>query len=241
MNGFKWFLIIAFALFTGTGIWQEFIKDYNSKQDIKSINDTTKKTGNNLGLKMDTNFKGVKGSIKIVQDDLKSGKKVVNLKKLHAPPYALLRYSPISGLNPSFTKINKDDTLKFTMFMTNYGTGLAYDIRLTIFFAYIINGNVRINSPNHVAIAKTNKATTIYPSKDEAYPYINFVKGTANIDSTFVCVKVDYSDSTGVRKTLPQIFFVDKNEKMTISSFDNYNKIEAVLIENKYWTPPFTQ
>ncbi len=125
------------------------------------------------------------------------------------------------------------------MLLTNYGSGIAYDVNITLFFAYIINGNVRINSPKHVTVAKFNKATTIYPSKDEAYPYYNFVITLADIDSTFVCIKVDYSDSTGVRKTLPQIFFVEKNKKMSISSFDDYNKIENILIENKYWIPPF--
>lgn len=158
----------------------------------------------------------------------------------HTKAYASLAYAPTPyALNP-FLKKNKDSIFYI---IANYGTGAAFNIKSTVTFLKIVNGIITVTGSD--TTSSLNKTITIPVSKDIggyaffAIPNISIYRNIG--DSIFACIKINYDDNTGIRKSLPKIFYVRDDFRFIEPSDMDFNEIEKFLISHKYWKKPFKQ
>jgi hypothetical protein len=243
MNSFKWFLLIIFILFIVFGIWEIVDKDKSSIHVQKNINDTTKAVGANLGSRIDTGFKSVHSSIKLVDSDVTTGFKGIKKVNPHIVPFALLRFPPLPFVsqNPYFTKTENKDSVNIKYAVSNYGTGVAFKLKMTGFCLFIIKRKLIVSAKAKPTFA--NKSLLIYPNKGEWQNITTPVRvPPVIIDSIFLCFKLDFTDSTKKRKSFTKILRCDFNRLELLELDDNlYNYIEGFLIKNKHWERPFRQ
>jgi hypothetical protein len=177
-----------------------------------------------------------------VKKSIDSSLKKSNSSAKHSKPYALLDLSalPIGKTNPFFEKTSKDDSLIFNVVLSNWGTG----------FAFNINGTLQIvgKKSNEIFLGFTpkksqiNKQKTIPPDPHVGAPFTIWLQYVKNFrDSTFICIKFNFSDSTGVEKSIHRIFYSRADLSLQEASIDDEKLIEYFLIKNGYWKPPIKQ
>jgi len=83
----------------------------------------------------------------------------------------------------------------------------------------------------------------IYPSKSvgrRCFTFSTIPKQT--IDSLFFCLKIDFRDSTKIKKSFTKILHMTKDHSDFTEVEDTLNNsIKSYFIKNKYWKPPFMQ
>ena len=81
-----------------------------------------------------------------------------------------------------------------------------------------------------------NKSVSLSPNPILPYEFGSEFAPNKTNDSLFFCFKIDFTDSTRVKKAYPQIFFYNrKSEEMRFISDSDYNRIESFLIKNGYF------
>jgi hypothetical protein len=155
--------------------------------------------------------------------------------------FAILRFSPLSGENPSINATERKDSVVIKYSITNFGTGNAFNINLNEFFLDRVNGKYIIQKK--LFPSKANKSVVIYPSKTEGLVGFTYALLAETIrDSDYFCYKLDFTDSSKRKKSFMKIFHVDLIHLRFLEPEDSlYNDIESFLIKNKYWKPPFRQ
>ncbi len=244
-TGFQITIIIAMACALFFGIWNEVRKSTDSKNDKNDIIDTSKEQGN--ATRAIIKSSSIKTDKKIDQGFSKTDKKLdtgINLlknkKSIRIIPSAILGLSPTNEENPQVIKTAKEDSFGVRINFTNYGTGTAFNINGMGFYVSINKGKLIMQKQPSVKMG--NKSIMWYPGININYGSTTNLIYNKFMDSTFFCLKVDFSDSSKIRKSFPLILWFDPvalNFK-TITDYD-YNRIEKFNIENKRWKPPFRQ
>lgn len=241
---YKTAITASFIAFILLGVCDILNKDYISQHDKKDFNDTVTKTGKNLskklGGKIDTGIENVQNGIQAVDSNVKSGFKRMKNPK-HVFPIALLAMSPTSdNSNPALLKTEQEDSLILKAMITNYGTGPAFNFKALIFTVDKRNGLYIIE--NNFKVGKANKTIVLYPDKNLKLP-INKTEILERSfwDSCFVCIKIDFNDSTKIRKSFSKIYTLNRKLKFDETTDDDYRSIEKFLIKNRYWVAPFRQ
>ncbi len=212
------------------GVW-DIINSYNDSEEDKRL-----RTKDKSEL-----IKSVDSSLKAHNLSYNPETKTITVVKTpnRQSPFALLGYSPApSGqTNPKIDTSNKkaDPILRF--YLTNYGTGKAFDISIVTYFVTLKDGIVYDNG-NKYGINNINKSVEIYPSTRETSGFSQSLTNYKRIvDSVFICIGITYTDSTKIKKSLPRILYSNRSLELEESSLMDYNKIEKYLIKHTIWSP----
>ena len=233
------YISIAVALLFVVGSFDVYLKCTDPSESDKVLN----------ALKRLESAIGIKGKSPLAKSD--SPKKVVtiipiikykNAPSQSKPKYGLLKFLP-SHDAPSIglSKNKNKDSVIVSYLINNYGTGDAYNIKISTFCVWIINGEVEIQEK--VTPQKYNSSMIIYAKEFEVLPGTTIIKGNIGVpDSTFFCYKIDFTDDTKKLKSFAGIYRLD-TKLMTLPEVENgvYEKIKQYLIKDKYWKPPFRQ
>lgn len=229
-------IVILFAF--SFGVLDILYGANDSKKDKLESKDLFRETDKHIDKKIDTLGQSVGSSFNKLHGKLDTG--FNSLHKKNTLTYsAILGLSPNTGNNnPFITK--KGDSLTIHISFSNYGNQSAFNVRTNIFCVNKENG--QLIRQNRKTKAGGNKSTLWYQGSTLSYPgTIDYIPNY-HADSTFFCIKVDFSDALNRRKSYMDILLLN-NRLLSFSPLDDddYIKVEKFLKENSFWKPPFKQ
>lgn len=150
--------------------------------------------------------------------------------------FALVRFGKLV-----LSKTIKEDSLELNYILLNTGNSDASKIKISTMMVIIVNGKI-IPLPKKSADSY-NDTFSLYPGKidgQSAVSTLNLIN--VKVDSTYYCYKLDFNDSTKIRKSLNKIWHVE-TAHLFLDELDTelYKKIRNFLVRYKYWKSPFTQ
>jgi len=236
-SNFKYRTAVKIIVFSGLvlfGVW-----DINNRFN-QSDKDKSEFTGTISKLKFE--ISGLINNAKVENQKHDSpANKIVN--NLQPKPYAFLGFSPSEANkgNPFFTKTDKEDSLRLDMYITNYGISKAFDIQAKSFFVFIKDGVIK--TQRKLPTMGGNNSMIYLPSIKLSYNiHTKFIHEKNFSDSSFFCVKFDFSDGTGIRKSFTKIIYLDyQTYNFQEASDYDYKIVEKFLILTKIWTIPLSQ
>ncbi len=229
------YITIAVALLFIIGSFDVYLKCTNpSESDI--VLGAIRKLESAIGIKIKSAIPKPDTSKKIHVET-----QTPNIKSKHNS-FAYLRLSSKSdGFTPIITKKNKADSISMDYKIMNNGTGEAFNIKMFTILSGIRNGKIYNFSP--LKINSFDSSIALYPSKTQGQPATTLITlADAPIDSTFVCLKIDFTDSTKRRKSLMRIYQINHDPLYLKEVEDSLSReLKGYLIEKKVWKPPFKQ
>jgi|SRR6185437_1380798 len=225
------------------GIWDIIVTYIEANKDKVELIDTTKQQGEKMRSKVDN-----VGSIVIRSADNTNKKLDTGFNILKKKSNIKTKYPAIIGLstmeqfntNPSVEKNKTGDTLGIMCLLSNYGKGVAFNIRVSAICVDLYNG--KLFGQKGKMPQSGNKSTQWQAKESIKNPIFFHLYTKDTNDSLFCCIKIDFSDSIKSQKSFPQIFLLDrKSLGLHVVTDEDYNRVEAFLKKNKYWKPPFRQ
>lgn len=161
-------------------------------------------------------------------------------KSSHFKP--TIKFAHIRISSPTLDKTNRADSLIANCKTINDGNSPAFNIQFNTLMVICYKNALLI--PEKRGVMRYDQSVMLYPGIPEAksaHSMLTIGKQLPN-DSIFVCIKMDFSDSSKIRKSVNHIYRVNLDGlTMDEVQLEPTERIVDFLKSHKYWEPPYKQ